>query len=182
MTRVLRTLAIIVAIGLAASRPAPADIPAGLMGLPEPDRWEQTGAPFPVGAPIPAAERDRAAASGEPADPYSSAGTVSGTATWYCLPGRSACTRGYPAGGMYAAAGSELRTGDWRGRLVEVCSGGRCVVVRLIDWCACAGARVIDLYAAAFVRLAPLERGVLPVTVRPVGARPTLPPTDTQWR
>lgn len=184
MIRVLRTLAVVAVIALAASRPAPADIPAGSMGLPESDRWGQTGAPRPLRAtPQPIATGR--AANGAPADPIPSAGTLNysqvfravGTATWYCLPGRSACSRGYPADGLYAAAGSELRVGDWRGRLVEVCSGERCIVVRLIDWCACRGARVIDLYAAAFQRLAPLERGVIPVTVRPVSL--TLPATDT---
>lgn len=85
-----------------------------------------------------------------------------GTATWYC---GSRCTRGYP-GGLYAAAGSELRTGAWRGRRVTVCAGERCVRVTLIDTCACKGERIIDLYADAFRQLAPLSRGVLKVTVR----------------
>ena len=85
-----------------------------------------------------------------------------GTATWYC---GSRCTRGYP-GGLYAAAGSELRVGDWRGRRVTVtASNGRSVVVTLVDWCACKGERIIDLYGDAFARLAPLSRGVLRVTV-----------------
>ena len=62
--------------------------------------------------------------------------SVTGTASWYCGAG-SRCTRGYP-GGLYAAAGPALRVGDWRGRRVTVCSGGRCVNVKLIDFCACA--------------------------------------------
>lgn len=93
---------------------------------------------------------------------------VSGTATWYCS-ASSPCTRGYPAGTMAAAAGAELRVGNWRGRIVTVTapSTGRSVRVRLVDTCACGGARVIDLYAAAFRALgAPLSRGVLEVTVR----------------
>lgn len=103
---------------------------------------------------------------------------VSGLASWYC---GSRCTVGYP-GGMYAAAGSELRHPGWRGSRVQVCSGGRCVVVTLVDWCACAGARIIDLYSDAFRQLAPLSRGVIPVTVTPggrVGEQP-LPATDTK--
>ena len=87
--------------------------------------------------------------------------SVRGTATWYC---GSRCTRGHP-GGLYAAAGSELRVGDWRGRRVRVTAGGRSVVVTLIDTCACRGERVIDLYGDAFRRLAPLSRGVVRVTV-----------------
>ena len=87
-----------------------------------------------------------------------------GRATWFCRTGVSSCTSGYP-GGMYAAAGSEIRVGNWRGRTVRVCSGGRCVFVQLIDWCACGGSRVIDLYSDAFRRLAPLSQGSLPATV-----------------
>ena len=67
---------------------------------------------------------------------------------------------------MYAAAGAELRKGDWRGRTVTVCAGSDCIRVTLIDWCACEGNRVIDLYGDAFRRLAPLGEGVIPVVVR----------------
>ncbi len=48
---------------------------------------------------------------------------------------------------------------------MRVCSGGECVRVTLIDWCACKGERVIDLYGDAFRRLAPLSRGVIKVKV-----------------
>jgi rare lipoprotein A (peptidoglycan hydrolase) len=89
---------------------------------------------------------------------------VRGTATWYCKTGVSACTSGYP-GGLYAAAGSELRVGNWRGRYVRVCTSSRCVTVKLIDWCACGGARIIDLYSDAFQRLGSLSQGGLQVTV-----------------
>ena len=65
---------------------------------------------------------------------------------------------------MYAAAGPALRVGDWRGRTVTVTAGGRSVRVTLIDWCACPDGRLIDLYAGAFSRLAPLSRGVVRVT------------------
>jgi rare lipoprotein A (peptidoglycan hydrolase) len=89
---------------------------------------------------------------------------VKGVATWYCLPGVSTCTSGY-RGGLYAAAGSELRIGNWRGRIVKVCGNGNCVVVKLIDWCACGGSRIIDLYHDAFSRLASPSSGGLGVTV-----------------
>jgi rare lipoprotein A (peptidoglycan hydrolase) len=66
---------------------------------------------------------------------------------------------------MYAAAGPGLRVGNWRGRAVRVRGNGRCVTVKLIDWCACPGSRVIDLYSDAFQRLAPLNSGTVQVTV-----------------
>lgn len=76
---------------------------------------------------------------------------IAGVATWYCLPGRSRCTRGFPAGGAYGAAGPELRAalGKWRGKTVWV-NG---VAVKLIDWCACGGNHVIDVYHSTWVRI-----------------------------
>ena len=93
--------------------------------------------------------------------------SVAGIATWFCVPGVSACTAGYPASGMYAAAGPGLRIGHWQGRSVLVCGNGHCITVRLIDWCQCGnGAHLIDLYGAAFRRLAPTSAGIVHVTVR----------------
>lgn len=91
-------------------------------------------------------------------------GGLSGIATWYDAP-----TSGD------AAAGPPLRVGNWRGRLVRVTAGGRSVIVRLTDWCACPH-RLIDLDDKAFARLAPLSRGVVRVVV--TGASITLPATD----
>jgi hypothetical protein len=88
-----------------------------------------------------------------------------GPATWYCLQGVSSCHHA-AGGGMYAAAGAALRVGDWRGRVVTVCTSSRCVTVKLIDWCACGDGRVIDLYGDAFRRLSPLSEGVIRVAVR----------------
>jgi hypothetical protein len=91
---------------------------------------------------------------------------LGGTATWYR----------YVAG--QAAAGPRLRAAlgaGWRGRTVAVCAvgiGRRCVVVRLTDWCACGGNRIVDLDRRDFARLASPSLGVLAVTVTPVGAPP----------
>lgn len=72
-------------------------------------------------------------------------------ATWYCEPGVSVCTNGFRWDGAYGAAGPELRAalGDWRGRTVYV-NG---VPVKLIDWCACGGGHVIDVYHATWVTI-----------------------------
>jgi rare lipoprotein A (peptidoglycan hydrolase) len=88
----------------------------------------------------------------------------SGSASWYCQAGVSDCHYQY-SGGLYAAAGPALRVGNWRGRTVKVCASGRCVHVKLIDWCQCYGTRVIDLYSDAYRRLAPLSSGTVNVTV-----------------
>jgi hypothetical protein len=84
---------------------------------------------------------------------------TAGVAVWYR----------YRSG--HAAAGPRLRAAlgsGWRGTRVRVCSAGRCVSVVLSDWCACGGSksnRLIDLDSGSFARLAPLSRGVIPVTV-----------------
>jgi rare lipoprotein A (peptidoglycan hydrolase) len=49
--------------------------------------------------------------------------------------------------------------------MVVVESAGRSVVVRLVDTCACPNGRLLDLYSDAFLRLAPLDRGLVRVTV-----------------
>jgi rare lipoprotein A (peptidoglycan hydrolase) len=90
--------------------------------------------------------------------------SATGAATWYCKTGVSACHHSYP-GGLYAAAGPELRVGNWRGRRVRVCGNGNCVNVTLIDWCACGGNHIIDLYSDAFRHLAPLSAGAVHVKV-----------------
>lgn len=67
---------------------------------------------------------------------------------------------------------------------VQVCHGGRCVTVLVRDFCACGDrsghATVIDLSPSAFTALAPLSRGVISVTVKPVSDTP--PATDTWVR
>jgi hypothetical protein len=88
-----------------------------------------------------------------------------GIASWYCRLGVSSCTAGFPASGLYAAAGPRLRVGNWRGRFVTVTVAGRSVVVRLVDWCACP-TRLIDLYSSVVAALG-LDpgRGIYPVSV-----------------
>jgi hypothetical protein len=77
-----------------------------------------------------------------------------GVATWYCRPGVSRCTRGYPYYGAYGAAGPALRAAlgggnRWRGRTVYV-NG---VAVKLIDWCACGGSHTIDIYYSTWIKI-----------------------------
>jgi hypothetical protein len=99
----------------------------------------------------------------KPTPPPNPSHSVNGRAAWYCNNG-SGCPAGY-SGGLYAAAGPALRVGNWRGRVVTVCGNGNCVNVKLVDWCACGGARVIDLFGAAYSRLAPLGTGTVAVKV-----------------
>lgn len=102
---------------------------------------------------------------------------LTGLATWYVVPGR------------VAAAGAEVRRWlgpGWRGESVTVCraTSEACVRVRLVDWCACPGRRVIDLSPSAFSVLAELNVGVVAVEIRrehaPGTPPPTAPPTDTE--
>jgi hypothetical protein len=61
-------------------------------------------------------------------------------------------------GGLYAAISPDL--GFLRGRAVKVSYGGSTVVVTIVD-CDCQATRSIDLFADAFVQLAPLSAGRL---------------------
>lgn len=93
---------------------------------------------------------------------------ASGLATWFCKSGVSSCHYKYPdrsGAQMYAAAGSEIRVGKWRGRIVQVCGGSDCIQVKLVDWCACKGNRIIDLYYDAFRKLESPSRGYVKVKV-----------------
>lgn len=84
--------------------------------------------------------------------------TIHGKATWYC------CTKGYRPSDMVAAI--DRKDAPWRkGDRVRVTAGERSVVVRIVDVCACKGRRVIDLSSGAFLRLAPLSRGVIRITL-----------------
>jgi hypothetical protein len=90
-----------------------------------------------------------------------------GKASWYCSPALPTCHHSYPPGSLVAAACLPLRRvlgPRWRGSYVDVSAGGRSVRVRLVDWCG-SKTKTIDLYAAAFERLAPLSRGVVGVVI-----------------
>lgn len=114
---------------------------------------------------------------------------VKGTATFYCSDGRdgspvSPCTRGYGPSDLVGAIDrkdSSYRKGD----RVKVVAGGRSVTVLIVDTCACAGGRVIDLTIGAFQELRPWTAGEITVRLIPPGSgdkparpEPTLPPTD----
>lgn len=177
---------------------APDPSPTGAGSTPLSRSARPTSAPSPFGAPVPSGQMDArgiATARREPrATPRSSptaarvrrspspstvaapsrrpaARSFAGVATWYCLPGRSACTVGFASSGAFAAAGAPLRRAlgsSWRGRLVTVCTPDCIqprvsVAVRLIDVCVCE--RVLDLYASAFGQLAGLSTGELDVEV-----------------
>jgi hypothetical protein len=100
---------------------------------------------------------------------------VGGTATWYCS-STSPCTRGYGPSDMVAAIDPTL--GIAKGDQVTVRHDGRTITVRIVDVCACAGERLIDLTSGAFAQLAPLSVGVIDVTIESGGPGVTLPPTD----
>lgn len=119
-----------------------------------------------------------------PTTPTPAAIRYTGTATWYCSEGRhgsprSACTRGYGPSDLIGAIDRKDTTFA-RGDRVTVRYGRKHVTVTIVDTCACADRRVIDLSISAFERLAPWGYGVLPVTVELAGAAPTLPATDVE--
>ena len=138
--------------------------------------------PEPTASPTPRPAKPRPSATPTPRPqtsriisrprPSPSHGLLKGTATWYCKAGRSRCPTRYPdrAGvlDLYAAAGPSLRKAlgkGWRGDRVLVCSKLRCVEVKLVDWCACGGDHVIDLFWDAFHYLNPRATGGIRVAI-----------------
>jgi hypothetical protein len=171
---------IVVALIYSTSRPGPDDGGA-------PARTEASTPPIDA-SPPPASVRTM----GVRAVPTTREAFVTAKASYYCNADASRgalsrCRIGHPdrpgIDDLYAAAGPAVQRmmgSDWQGERVRVIGNGRDVVVTLIDSCPpCSG---IDLYADAFVQLAPLSRGTIePVLIRPVRAAvPTVPPTDTK--
>lgn len=103
-----------------------------------------------------------------------------GVAT-YCAPTPTKC-QGWGGGAMLGAVQS-FTDGD-KPYSATVCLNGTrpCVTVTVVSYCACGdrpgGPTVIDLSPAAFRGLAPLSRGVIPVTLE-TGGPIVLPATDT---
>ena len=181
----LVAIALVAILALLVVAPRGVPDPTVVPGSNAPGTGDRQGLP---GAPRSQAEQRRPGAPandavGAPNLP-DTATAVTGRASWFCQPGVSRCTRGFGASGAYAAAGPALRVGDWRGRIVTVCSIGtrRCVNATLVDWCQCPD-KVIDLYRNVFAKLGNPSRGILRVSVTWGGQRApsaTLPPTSTQ--
>jgi len=107
---------------------------------------------------------------------------VDGTATWLCNTDPayplSRCSRGTSPSSL-AAAIDRKDTPYNKGDRVRVTAGSRSVDVLIVDVCACAGRRVIDLTIGAFRRLADPRRGWVEVHLMllpPI----SLPETDTR--
>lgn len=149
-------------------RPATGLIGPGLSGAPGYDSPGGSARPAPgasTGEDTPTTIGMRPASDGAAAaaSPPAATPVYRGTATWYCGNG-SPCTRGYGPSDLVAAIDrkdAEFRQGD----RVIVCYRDRAVVVTIVDTCACPDRRVIDLSTGAFIRLAPLGLGVIPVTL-----------------
>jgi len=107
-----------------------------------------------------------AATAGAPAVAVAPSSTsTAGIASWYD-----------DGPGLYAAVPS-YRFGGPRYAL-RVTSGDRSVVVQVRDFCGCPN-RLIDLSRDAFAELAPLSKGLIRVSIAPVGLT-TPPPTDLE--
>lgn len=97
---------------------------------------------------------------------------LGGVATWY----------DNPQGQGHAAAGPALRSGDWRGSVVQVCNlDGDCLVAVLSDACWCGDRNgkdtLLDLAKSDFAKLADPSVGVVAVTVEVLDV--VLPATST---
>lgn len=90
---------------------------------------------------------------------------IEGGIASYCAPTPTQCLRW--GGQAKLGAVHSFRFGD-RPYRVKVCrqeGEPACVTVTIVSYCGCPDGRVIDLSPYAFRRLAPLWRGLVPVTV-----------------
>ena len=90
--------------------------------------------------------------------------TVKGRASWYYA------TRGYAGAATVAMPGARFLPRGRKAPRARVCAGGRCTIVRVVDWCGCYArtprARVADLSLATLRRLhLDSSRGVYRVKV-----------------
>ena len=124
-----------------------------------------TAAPLDVRTPLPQPTPRSLPRATPPV--VASGHSVTGVATWYCLPGVSPCMVAHPYPCLCAAAGPLLRAalggsdhcrpgpGCWRDRVVTVWNGSAHVTVTLYDWCQCPGGHIIDLYGNAMAAIDP---------------------------
>jgi hypothetical protein len=139
-----------------------------LAGVPEPTpAGPEAAAPTAASAPTESAPRTVVRAAGRPARLWAQLRdglTVAGVATWY--PG----TRGYAEIPHVAMPGARYLAHGRTAPRAQVCAGDTCIVVRVVDACACfvgtRKARVVDLSATALRRLGlDHRRGVYQVRV-----------------
>jgi hypothetical protein len=156
-----------IAVGRATATPRSAPADSGPWTLLEAPHGASPFAPPPTIGTRPASVGASPDLSTPPATSDIGTAIASGTATWYD-----------DGPGLYAAVPTyRFRDPHYR---VRVCNRSDvCVVVTVRDFCGCPGDRIIDLSPSAFRKLAPLSRGVIPVSVEDLrGAETTLPPTD----
>lgn len=128
-----------------------------------------TAEPAPTLAPAAIPEPQLTPTGMEPAAVFG------GRATWYCSQ-TSPCTAGYGPSDHVAAIDPTL--GIPKGTRLTVHHQGRSVAVTVVDTCACAGTRIVDLTSGAFQELAPLSVGVIEVAIETGGPTVTPPRTD----
>ena len=115
----------------------------------------------PPESAAPRAQREERRSIAVPAGPP----VLAFSATYYCRAGQSRCAAGYPDGpglDLYAAISPDFER--WRGRSLDVSYQNHHVTVKVID-CNCQAHRAIDLYADAFLQLAPLGAGRIDVRI-----------------
>lgn len=108
-----------------------------------------------------------------PGDPAAGGEVYAGRATYYNATGDGNCLLGPSPNDLMVAAISHVNYSDpgpaaWCGAYVEVTGELGSVVVRIVDKCPDAGclANHLDLSPQAFARIAPIAKGIVPITWR----------------
>lgn len=145
-------------------RPVQTEVPRAVLPPSAEGVYEQPATTGPSAAPAAPTTEPTPVPGARTPSPSSRAGRVTVRLTWYCEPGRSRCTSGWPASCLCVAVSPDLA---WlRGRTFTLGANGRQVTVRAVD-CNCQARTAIDAYASVWRALGlPLSRGVTTAEVR----------------
>lgn len=97
------------------------------------------------------------------AAPIEARGSMSGQATYYDV-GLGSCGDTNSNSEMVAALSGDIMSSKYCGKSITVKGGSGSVTVKVVDTCPGCDKGSVDLSPAAFKKLGPLSKGVIPIT------------------
>lgn len=90
-------------------------------------------------------------------------GSMSGKATYYAV-GLGSCGDTNSDSEMVAALSGDIMDKNYCGKSITIKGGSGSVTVKVVDTCPGCASGSVDLSPAAFKKLGPLSKGVIPIT------------------